>query len=514
MRVWGVLLLAMLAGCVSPDPAVDLSFELKGTVGTVFEIEVDGARCAAGYVNAIQSRTYSNQGELEFWCRESRGAPLSFTSIGKPSPLQFTSSIASLNGRLFEFISRSVYDNGRWRPLTPSELPVPDDALPISIVSAGGKHIVFTIYGGRCEGISVYSESGYHGTYREDDWGQWSAMWTDGRTIAMNVGYNLLSGPLPPPTSNTCAPLRLKTVPTERKNWIYAARSVGGPLLYGGSEASHDSCAPLLITDLDLMTTREITIKDCKPGYVTEVYSLTRWRDEILIGNFPEGALYALTPGSDATRKTAFGAARPDDLLDPQWNGPYRESQAVVVSGGRVFIGMYPWAELFIHEGEAPATVLRLIERPEKTGGEFAPYASHLAAAVTSLQDPYADRAWAQRIPTIVVLSGLVCASTGNRTGEDLDRWQGLVDEGDVRHYGEVFCAPVPGHVMTGPVPDGTLVRFRVDKERLSIVVDGKTVASAAHGLSGSALHRLSRARPRVGTGDYGPFEGILRRLP
>lgn len=514
MRLWVVWFVAMLAGCISPDPTVDLTFELSGTRGTVFEIEIDGTKCAAGSVNAVQSRVYSNQGELEFWCRDGRGTPLSFTSIGKPSPSQFTSSIANLNGKLFEFVSRSVYDDGRWRSLTPGELPIPDDALPISIVSAGGNHIVFTIYGGRCDGISVYSDSGYHGTYSGEDWQKWSEMWTDGRTIAMNVGYRLLSGPLPPPTSDACAPLHLETVPATADNWIYAARSVGGLLLYGGSEVSRNSCASLLISDLDLMTTREIPIKDCKPGFVTEVYSFTRWRDEILIGNFPEGALYALDLGSDATRKTAFGAALPDDGVDPLWNGPYRESQAVVVSAGRIFIGMYPWAELFIHEGEAPATVLRLIKRPEKTGGEFAPYATRLAATASSLKDPYADRTWAQRIPTVVVLSGLVCASTGNRTGENLDRWRSVVDEDDVRPYGEVFCASLPGHVMTRPVPDGTSVRFLVDKERLSIVIDGKTVGSAAHGLSRSALQRLSRARPSIGTGDYGPFEGILRRVP
>lgn len=496
--------------------ALDLTFDLSRDPvresGTVFEVRVDGARCAAGFVNAVQSRVYTNQNDLELWCREDTGEALNFATIGKPAAGQFTSSIANLNGRPYEFVGRSVFDGGGWRSLRADELPVPSDALPISIQSVGEATFVFSIYGSRCEGISIYSTSGYHGSYRGADWQQWSALWTDGRSIAMNVGYAVRVGPLPPPTREACVPLVLTDSTGGGRDWVYAMTSLGDDLLYGGSEDERDTCSAMFVLNLKAARAQKLRLKECAPGYVTEIYSFTRWRGDILIGNFPHGALYAFSPRSQTTRITSFGIARPDDLPDPHWGGPYRESQSVAVTGGRVLIGMYPWAELFVQEGEGAAPrVHRLFEKPVK-GRDFAPFASRLATTERVRSDPYGDRAWSQRIPTIAVFSGRICASTGNRSGENLAEWNNVIALDEVQHYGEVFCAHVPGHAMARVSAGATRLRFQVIERSLSITQDGTVIAEAAHTLSAKALARLDAASPRVGRGDYGPFSGTVRR--
>jgi hypothetical protein len=171
---------------------------------------------------------------------------------------------------------------------------------------------------------------------------------------------------------------------------------------------------------------------------------------------------------------------------------------------------MYPWAELIVQDDEnATPTVYRLMTQPAK-GTEFAPYATRLATAPNVPSDrPYFDRTWAQRIPTIAVLSGRLCASTGNRTGEDLRDWGTAITQDEARPYGEVFCATMPNHVMGNVGLNGRL-RFRVTNETISVTQNGVAVAEVRHSLSASALTALRSAGLTTGHGDYGPFAGTL----
>ncbi|MES1179581.1 MAG: hypothetical protein ABUL43_00125 [Hyphomicrobium sp.] len=497
-----------------PTPAVlQLAFDVTRNAGlpggTVFEAIAGDVRCAAGFVHTVQSRTYANQNDLEFWCREGAGAPLQFRSIGKPSAGQYTSSIANLNGNLYEQIGKSVYENGAWRSLRAGELPIPSDAFPLAVLRREAETFVFSIYGSACEGISLHSSRGYHGTYREADWASSSALWTDGNSVALNIGNQIKVGPVPPPTTATCVSLPVSPDSSQPPVYAYAMMNLAGGLLYGPSLDDLTACTKLVELNLSTRQTRNIPLNACPPGYVTEVYSLTPWRNEILVGTFYVGRLYAFSPAGNSTRLTTWGMPRADDLPDPTWGGPYRESQSVVVSGGRVMMGMYPWSELFIQDSESAApTIQRLLTQPAK-GTEFAPYATRLAAASGVPHGPYEDRAWAQRIPTIAVLSGRVCASTGNRSGDDLQNWASAISAAEARPYGEVFCADVPNHVMGRPALEGRL-QFRVTSQTISIIQNNVVLVEAPHTLSANALARLAAPTVTTAQGDYGPFAGTL----
>jgi hypothetical protein len=285
--------------------------------------------------------------------------------------------------------------------------------------------------------------------------------------------------------------------------------NVSGGLLYGPSLDDLTSCTNLVELNVSTRQTRAIPLTACPPGFVTEIYSLTPWRNEILVGAFYVGRLYAYSPTANATRLTTFGMPRADDLPDPLWGGPYRESQSVVVSGGRVMMGMYPWAELFIQDSEAAAPTLhRFFAQPGK-GLEFAPYATRLAAASGVPSGPYEDRAWSQRVPTIAVLSGRVCASTGNRSGDSQQTWVNAIPPAEARPYGEVFCADVPGHAM-GRVALQGRVTFRVTSASVAIVQNGVVLGETAHTLSAGALSSLATLTVTTAQGDYGPFAGTV----
>lgn len=498
----------------SPGPSVlELTFDLTRNPalpgGTVFEASSGDVRCSAGFVSAVQSRVYANQNELEFWCREGAATALQFRSIGKPSAGQFSSSIANLNGNIYELVGRSVYQNGAWRPLRSGELPIPNDALPVALVRRESETFVFTVNGSACTGVSLYSTRGYHGTYREADWQEWSAAWTDGSHVVLNIGNEVKVATLAAPTAAPCVSMPALVDSSPRPTWLYAMMNFTGGLLYGASLDSLAACTELSELNIITRQTRLIALSPCAPGHVTEVYSLTPWRNEILVGTFPVGTLYAYSVAGNSTRLTTFGQPLSDDLPDPTWGGPYRESQSVAVSGGRVFMGMYPWAELFVQDGEGQApTVYRLITQPAK-GGEFAPYATRIAASSNVPTGQYADRTWAQRIPTIAILSGRVCASTASRTGESLQPWLTVISAAEAAPYGQVFCADVANHVM-GRVEAQTRVSFRITSQNIAILQNGVVVAEVLHSLSAAALTRLATVTPIMGSGDYGPFAGTL----
>lgn len=497
--------------------ALELTFDMTRAAGlpggTIFEASVADVRCAAGFVHTVQSRTYANQNDLEFWCREGAGAPLQFRSIGKPSAMQFTSSIANLNGNLYEQVSKSVYENGAWRALRAGELPVPNDAFPIAVQRRETETFVFSVGSGACVGVSLHSSRGYHGTYREADWPTTSAVWTDGASIAINAGGVVKVGPLPAPTTASCTSLTLSPDTLAAPVYVYAMMNLSGGLLYGASLDDLTACTGLVELTLSTRVARPIPLTACPPGNVTEIYALTPFRNEILVGTFSIGRLYAYSPSGSGTRLTTWGMPRADDLPDPTWGGPYRESQSVVASGGRVMMGMYPWSELFVQESEAAApTIHRLITQPAK-GTEFAPYAARLAAASGVPAGPYTDREWSQRIPTIAVLSGRVCASTGNRSGDSQQAWASAISVNEARPYGEVHCADVPGHTM-GRVALQARLRFRVTSQTVAIVENGAVIAESPHTLSATALSRIASVNVTTAQGDYGPFAGTVSAVP
>lgn len=187
----------------------EFSFDLTRNAalpgGTVFEAGSGNVRCAAGFVHTVQSHTYANQNDLEFWCREGAAAPLQFQNIGKPSVAQYTSSVSNLDGKLYERIGKSIYENGAWRSLRAGELPIPNDAFPLAILRRESETFVFTAYGSACAGVSLYSTRGYHGTYSEADWPTAAALWTDGASVPINAGNQMKVGPLPSPVAAASA---------------------------------------------------------------------------------------------------------------------------------------------------------------------------------------------------------------------------------------------------------------------------------------------------------------------
>ncbi|MGN6514705.1 MAG: hypothetical protein ACTHLR_02565, partial [Rhizomicrobium sp.] len=404
-----------------------------------FRINAKDVRCGADLVESVQSRDYTNQGDLEFWCREKHQPLPVFKNIGKAFPEQFGSSLANVSGRMYELVSESYYKNGAWRFWNKKNHDRIDNGRTINLQQRNGITYRFVIEGRKCTGVSIFSDEGYHGTYQGKDWADWSAMYTDGKIVAANIGHRMRIGNLPRATSfDRCRALSLQ--PVGPPDWIYAITPIKGGLLYGGSTPYiHGECAMLRFLDLRTHTVQTIPLPNCKDGLVTEFYSFARFGKKLLVGLYPYGRLFEFDPATHKVVPTNFGKLRPQDKL---YDGlPYRESQSVLVADGYVFIGMYPGSELFVHEENDPnkLSVIRMLKSPPRNDGDWTPYSTVLTQMMLkstgakdvrsippSVQQSLRDRAlymdsWSQRIPSVTLFSGKLCAATANFTGLPYD---------------------------------------------------------------------------------------------
>ncbi len=395
-------------------------------------------------------------------CSQAAAEPV-FRSIGKPVADQTTSRIATVGDRLFEYVSQMYFDGKTWTPMTDDESVALDNGFVINAVAAAGKTFRFVLNGKRCPGISVFSEDGYYGTYSGEDANAWSASYTDGRKVVLNVGYQVRIGDLGTPSPlDSCRPLGLKPV-GPKGDWVHAYIAIPGGLLYGGRTSDNARCAALRILEWDTGSVQTLELPNCANGLVTEYYAYAEWNGEILIGNFPRGTLYAFDPEQRTVRETDIAHPRPDDLFDFRGR-PYRESQALAVHDGKLYVGMYPWAEIFVFESSGQVSVTRLIPEPTTKGAELMPYATVMSqAALKSLDNAYRGVSeipheieqrlrsealtyhnWSQRASSFAVLGDRLCVSTGNLSGYAYDKERHPIPEEVARQYGEVHCVDTP----------------------------------------------------------------------
>lgn len=525
-----------------PNSPLDLSFsyELKEDTasGTLFEWRRGSVRCAAGFVGSLQSRVFANSGELEFWCRRVHDLPLGrFEPLPKPEPSATQSHVANVDGELVEFESQRVYDfgEGGWR-----EPAWPDDLDRAYTTQRLRGQRVITGTSSRCPDLAIWVDGDYRGSISTPKDGMYSGVLVSGEDVWINLDGDTRRGALPNVGSESCRPIELATV-AEGDEWIYGYQPVGPAVIFGGSLGGGEDCAALYQSQSSSSVARlgiSVRGKPCRGQLITEWYSYAKGRNGVLIGNYPEGTLMLYRPGrgrveqSDLARPVksdwlsrAGARYRKSDWLPPTGTR-YRESQSVVSTMGLVMVGMYPWAELLAVAEEGHLSHRqRLLGGPEKRPNTPLPYfwpALRLAKAqrgidgLSSLREsPLFPSSWGQRVPSIAVFDGRVCAATGNFGGTSYDPISHpYLSRTVARKYGTVFCAPTENQTMVAePLPERGRLRFVVSERELQIYVDSHLVARRQHSLRPADLAALRGGGSlNVGVGPYGEIAGSVRQ--
>lgn len=492
------------------DPAASL--------GTVFTWRAGDMVCAAGFVNTNNARRASNQNDLEFWCRDQKApmAEFNFEALGRALGDNLKSSIANVNGTLIEYISGRVYDDGDWTPYAGGidNYARPLKGHPMRLQRSGDRRWSFVWRWRNCDGIAVVSDRGYHGSLADT---LSSVLVYQGRIYA-NVDYKIVSYPIPEAADEPCRPVQGATVHVADNNWVYSMMPLSGDLIVGGS-ARGRPCAALYRVRPDRTTA--LQIPECSHRRVTEFYSYMIYDDDLLVGTYPDGNLVRV---SGETARLTSAPIPADEGKDSRRR--YYEAQSMTIAAGDLLVGMYPWGKLFHRPfGIDVWRSQRLFSGP-KISDEPHPFFHAMKEKLAALgnRKPAGkneqralglfESAWGQRITTLAVFNGRLCAGTGNMSGSPWNaEYHPMVPEEIAQEYGRIYCAPIANHTL-GAIEwrRATEFTFKVSDRRLVIEQGGSEIASREHAMTAEQLAAIAGpGRFEFGRGVYGRFQGALQ---
>ncbi len=230
-----------------------------------------------------------------------------------------------------------------------------------------------------------------------------------------------------------------------------------------------------------------------------QVYSMMHFYDRLLLAQYPTGEIFEFQ-GQSLKRREGW----PPRL--PGVSGTSRESQTLGIYGGDLFIGVWPWAELWRYDRDRDGwnSHGRMFTHPGITSLRTHPYEPE------SQKFGLIANHWGQRVTGIVPLGDSLMISTSAKGTSEWDAKYDFLTDAQRREYGAVLRLRSPGNlaVVTEWKDAPTRFEFLIYRDRMLVKQDGKILASSK--LSGIELPKLQGAKVTLGAGVYGQFGGKI----
>lgn len=234
-------------------------------------------------------------------------------------------------------------------------------------------------------------------------------------------------------------------------------------------------------------------------GKSWQAYSMVRVYDDLLIGHYPTGSLYAY--GADGLR--LFEPAIP---VPPEVSSNAREAQTLAIHGGYLYAGVWPWGELWRYDpdGETWEFVARVFEDPPLSREDQEPYARIMTEKNVDVYNY-----WGQRITSLTNVGNSLYIATMNKQGRPFNpETHDFLTPEIVAQYGRVHRLDSNAQIAAPfEWKKTTTFRFVCTEEGLELYQDDRQIGSAACD-TGAVGETLSIQK---GRGIYGPFEGTVR---
>ncbi|MBI2300485.1 MAG: hypothetical protein HYU66_16350, partial [Armatimonadetes bacterium] len=243
---------------------------------------------------------------------------------------------------------------------------------------------------------------------------------------------------------------------------------------------------------------RTLREPDLKQSY--QVYAMLNHDDRLLMGQYPSGRLFEY----DGRDVRELPASPP---VMPGVSGSVREAQTCAIYGGRLFVGVWPWGELWCSDdGRAPwRLAARLFDHPDPTDQTNHPYENECKAL------GIVQNQWGQRVTSLVPWGDSLIASTSAKAPCDWEpRFEFLGGE-KWKAYGTIYRLTIPGSLSVpvawtaGP----TELRLSIRGDEMRIEQDGRLLGAAK--LPEALLARLRGAEYQPvqwGRGVFGRYGG------
>lgn len=228
-----------------------------------------------------------------------------------------------------------------------------------------------------------------------------------------------------------------------------------------------------------------------------QIYSIINVSDKLLLGHYPTGSLYVYD--SNGLRELAPPIPVPENA-----NFAEREAQTLTLFGGQLYVGLWPWGELWRFDLDELQWyfVAHLFQIPEMSPNIVSPYQMEMQ----DTGDVY--NYWGQRLVSMVPYGDALYISTMNKYGGPYnpDSHSFLTTE-SLNQYGQVYRISGPLQI-TAPISwrQKTTFRFRIASGKLEMYQDGLLLAQT----ESSALPDIAGKVNRIilGEGVYGTFQG------
>ena len=250
-------------------------------------------------------------------------------------------------------------------------------------------------------------------------------------------------------------------------------------------------------------------IRQSLEGVSHQLYSMLNWYDRMLIGHYPTGNLLEYVKKGTQLRHLEDWPP-----VMPGVSSAVREAQTTCLFGGDIYVGVWPWAELwrYDHRGDKWHFVRRMFEHPEITEEMNHPWEDRIAAynQIHAAEVVWND--WGNRTTGLAPMDDALFISTSAKGCQKRDMRMAFLHDDQVwDEYRTVHRLCKPG-CAAGAVAwrEGeTTLEFSADGERIAIAQDGVEIASAS--ADPKVVARAQGARIEWGRGMYGPFAGEVR---
>jgi len=230
-----------------------------------------------------------------------------------------------------------------------------------------------------------------------------------------------------------------------------------------------------------------------------QVYSMINYFDRLLLAQYPTGQLFEYR-GKELKLLKGWPPRLPG--VSPS----AREAQTLGIYRGDLFVGVWPWAELWRFDGDARKwhSLGRMFSHPKITNKTVHPYEAD------AIKYRLVTNHWGQRITGMAPLGESLMLSTSSK---GTYRWYSkytFLSEKQRREYGAVLRLTMPGNLAAQiqwkdrPIE----LDFRIDSDRLEVRQDGKLLASSRV-TAGMAKHYATLTM-NWGKGVFGRLNGKL----
>ena len=242
------------------------------------------------------------------------------------------------------------------------------------------------------------------------------------------------------------------------------------------------------------------TLLDADNTVSYQVYSMLNYHDRLLLAQYPTGYLFEYK-GNELKLLKGWPPRLPG--VSPR----AREAQTLSIYRGDLFVGVWPWAEVWRYNADADKwhSMGRMFTHPEITNKTVHPYEA--AAKKHGLVTNH----WGQRVTAMVPLQDSLMLSTSSKgTSAWFDKYDFLT-EAERREYGALIRLKMPGNLAARIewCDRPTKLEFIIRTDRLIIRQDGKQLATSDLDLSKNTRD-LKRLRVRWGQGVFGKLNGTL----